>query len=204
MNSLISVGDAISLRLATPADAAALRALRLESLAAHPEAFGSDVATAAYESVADWAAQLAERAATGEGVAAVAECAGQLVGMARLFRSLRPKTCHSGTLASVYVRPDWRGRRVAEGLVDVLLAWGRDHGLTVVKLAVVTANVSAVRCYARCGFSVYGLEPRAICYAGAAYDELLMVRFLAPDTRGDRCGDTPPANEDDRPPSQCA
>ena len=175
----------VSIRLATPADAAALRELRLESLAAHPEAFGSDAATAARESVADWAANLAERAASGEGVTVVAECEGRLVGMARLFRSLRYKTRHSGTLASVYVRPDERGRRVAEKMVATLLAWGRDQGVTVVKLAVVTTNVSAVRCYARCGFSVYGLEPRAIRYDGVFYDELLMVRLLAADGAGE-------------------
>jgi hypothetical protein len=45
-----------------------------------------------------------------------------------------------------------------------------------VKLAVVTTNTPAVRCYARCGFAVYGIEPQAICYDGVFYDELLMAK----------------------------
>jgi hypothetical protein len=152
MSDLSSVSPSrLSFRLATPADAAALRALRLESLAAHPEAFGSDAATAARDSVEDWAAQLAERAASGEGVAAVAESEGRLVGMARLFRSLRPKTRHSGTLASVTCARLAR-RRVARGWWTFCRLGARSRR-DVVKLAVVSTNVAAIRCYVRCGLA---------------------------------------------------
>ena len=48
-----SKGD-IAIRAAVPDDAALLRALRLEALARHPEAFGTDYASTATESVEVW------------------------------------------------------------------------------------------------------------------------------------------------------
>jgi RimJ/RimL family protein N-acetyltransferase len=68
--------------------------------------------------------------------------------------------------------------QIAEGLIAGCIEWARSQGVKVVKLAVITTNAAAIRCYARCGFSVYGIEPQAICSAGASYDELLMARFV--------------------------
>jgi RimJ/RimL family protein N-acetyltransferase len=48
--------------------------------------------------------------------------------------------------------------------------------MEVVKLAVVTTNTAAIRCYARLDFKVYGVEPQAICHQATFYDELLMIR----------------------------
>jgi RimJ/RimL family protein N-acetyltransferase len=45
---------------------------------------------------------------------------------------------------------------------------------------VVTTNAPAIRCYARHGFTVYGVEPEVIFANGVYYDELLMLRRLAP------------------------
>jgi RimJ/RimL family protein N-acetyltransferase len=44
---------------------------------------------------------------------------------------------------------------------------------------VVTTNPAAIRCYTRCGFEVYGIEPQAIRYDGKNYNELLMAIRLA-------------------------
>jgi RimJ/RimL family protein N-acetyltransferase len=43
---------------------------------------------------------------------------------------------------------------------------------------VITPNTPAIRCYARCGFEVYGVEPQAIFYDNVFYDELLMAMKL--------------------------
>jgi len=48
--------------------------------------------------------------------------------------------------------------------------------LAIVKLGVVTTNTPAIRCYARCGFTVYGVEPQVIHYEDVLYDELLMAK----------------------------
>jgi ribosomal protein S18 acetylase RimI-like enzyme len=96
--------------------------------------------------------------------------------MAGLVRGHWPKTRHSGTLWGVYVQPEWRGHHVAEALLDTCLAWAQAHEVMIVKLAVVTTNTPAIRCYVRCGFAVYGIEPKAIYYDGVYYDELLMAK----------------------------
>jgi len=100
------------------------------------------------------------------------------VGMCGLACSSSPKVRHSASIVSMYVRPDWRALGIAQALVDACLELARSRGVQVVKLAVVTTNAAAIRCYLRCGFRAYGVEPQALCHAGAMYDELLMVRAL--------------------------
>jgi RimJ/RimL family protein N-acetyltransferase len=47
--------------------------------------------------------------------------------------------------------------------------------MRVVKLgASIADNGSARRCYERCGFVPYGIEPLATCVEGKYYDEVLM------------------------------
>jgi RimJ/RimL family protein N-acetyltransferase len=68
--------------------------------------------------------------------------------------------------------------RLADGLVAACVNWARTLGVRIVKLAVVTTNTAAIRCYARCGFRVYGVEPQALYYDGVFHDELLMARTI--------------------------
>ena len=46
----------------------------------------------------------------------------------------------------------------------------------MMKLAVVSTNAPAIRCYEHCGFATYGTDPRVIYYNGVFYDELLMIK----------------------------
>jgi RimJ/RimL family protein N-acetyltransferase len=165
-----------TIRFAVVDDAALLRELRLEALASAPTAFAADYDTTAAETVEAWAQRIVDTAVDDKGVICVASVDDRLIGMAGLIRGNRPKTRHGATIWGVYVQPEWRGHHVAEALIDACLAWAQTHAVTIVKLAVVTTNTPAIRCYARCGFSVYGIEPKAICYDGVFYDELLMVK----------------------------
>jgi ribosomal protein S18 acetylase RimI-like enzyme len=169
-----SQGD-IQIRLAVPKDAAPLRELRLEALAAHPEAFAADYAATAADPVETWSRLIADYAATGKGVVCVATIDGGLIGMVGLVRGHWPKTHHCGELWGVYVRPAWRGLRLAGALLQECGAWAQEHGLTVLKLGVTTTNAPAIRCYARFGFRVYGIDPQAIRYNDIDFDELLMA-----------------------------
>jgi ribosomal protein S18 acetylase RimI-like enzyme len=169
---------AVTVRPAVPGDAAPLRALRLEALANHPEAFAADHAATAAESVEAWAERIAEYAVDDKGVICVASVDGQLAGMTGLVRGRWPKTRHAGMIWGVYVAPDWRGLGVAAALLEECFAWARARGLVTLSLGVVTTNTPAIRCYARCGFGVYGVEPRVIYYGGVFHDELLMVRSI--------------------------
>ena len=168
----------ITIRAAAETDAPALFVLRLEALENHPEAFSSDAEIHRDRPTTFWLDWLRARSDGRAGMLFVAEAADGLIGMAGIRAGDGPKARHSGTVWGVYVRPDWRGLRIADRLIEACLDWARAHDLTVAKLAVVTTSVPAIRSYLRCGFGVYGVEPRAIRHDGAYYDEFLMSRLL--------------------------
>jgi RimJ/RimL family protein N-acetyltransferase len=168
----------IVIRPALPEDAAAVRALRLEALAAHPQAYGADYAATQAGPTAEWAERIDRYAQQAEGILSIATTDEGLIGMFGLVRGHWPKTRHSANFWGAYVREAWRGLRVAQALVEGCVDWARAHEIEVVKLTVTTVNTPAIRCYTRCGFAVYGIEPRALCYDGLCYDELLMVKVL--------------------------
>jgi RimJ/RimL family protein N-acetyltransferase len=98
-----------------------------------------------------------------------------------------PKTLRSGIILGMYVRVDWRGYHLGEALLKACFDWAHDHGLTIVKLAVITTNTSAIRCDNPCGFTVYGVEPKALSYNGVEYDSWVMSRLTKPkDVPGNR------------------
>jgi ribosomal protein S18 acetylase RimI-like enzyme len=171
-----SMGE-LAIRTTGGGDAAAFRELRLEALWMHPEAFATDHAESAAKPFEWWT----DRAAAGSGetnqVLYVAEASGgELVGMCGLFRENGPKLNHTGHLWGVYVRPAWRGLKIADALVDACEEWARDHGLRVIRLAVIEGNTAARRCYERRGFNACGVAPEAIHHDGTYHDELLMAK----------------------------
>ena len=173
-----SMGE-LRIRTTNARDADAFRELRLEALWMHPEAFATDHADSAAKPVEWWA----DRAAAGSGetnqVLYVAEApGGEFVGMCGLFREQGPKLHHTGHVWGVYVRPAWRGLKIADALLDACEAWARGRGVRVVRLAVIEQNLPARRCYERRGFTAYGTAPEAIHHGGAYHDELLMAKRL--------------------------
>ncbi len=166
----------ITIRSAVPDDAALLRTLRIEALATHPQAFGSDVASAEQRSVGSWVERITNNALENTGVISIACHEDQLIGMVGIMRDDRLKTRHNGTIWGVFVKADWRGMHIADALVKACLEWAQTQALLAVRLAVITTNTSAIHCYVRCGFSVYGVDPKVIFYDGVYYDELLMIK----------------------------
>jgi len=168
----------VTIRPASEADASAYRDLRLEALRNHPTAFSSDYAANLAQPMTFWMERLRANGAEGGVKLYFAVHDRQLVGMCGIARSDSPKTRHSATIVSMYVRPDWRGFRIARDLLAACVDWATAQGIKIVKLAVVTTNVEAIRCYAAFGFQVYGSEPQALCYEGVCYNELLMARTI--------------------------
>jgi len=173
-------GD-IQIRPTRTDDAPAYRALRLQGLQAHPEAFGTDYATSAARPIEYWRERMHSGAGGEQGITYVASAAGELIGMTALVRNDLAKTRHAGSIFGVYTRADWRGTGVADALLGACVAYAGVLGLRLVRLGVVTTNTSAIRLYQRCGFSVYGVEPEAIQHDGVYYDELLMARRIGID-----------------------
>src|SRR5258708_2106455 len=105
MDELIeTVGGWVKLRTTRASDGERLRDLRVEALTGHPTAFSSSPEEAMAE---DWVLRATE--GCGDGLAAifVAETEEELVGMAGIFASAKPKFPHSAFIWGVYTRPAW-------------------------------------------------------------------------------------------------
>ena len=98
--------------------------------------------------------------------------------MTGIYRDNSAKMRHNGHIWGVYVREDWRGLRIADRLIEACIAWAQQHEIRLLRLAVITSNAAAIRCYVRCGFTVYGVDPEVIYADDAYHDELLMVRKM--------------------------
>jgi ribosomal protein S18 acetylase RimI-like enzyme len=168
----------ITIRIAITEDAASLCKLRLEALSMYPEAFAADTDKTASDGDEAWAKLVTNYGNFKSGAMVIACAEEELVGMVGIVRGHWPKTRHYGTLWGVYVKPDWRGFRIGEAIVNGCIEWAIGNNLTVVNLGVNTENTHAIHCYTRCGFSTYGTEPRVIFYNGVYYDEYLMVKLL--------------------------
>lgn len=168
-----STVDGYSIRHAKAEDIEAYRKLRLEALKNHPETFGQDYDDAASKNHEYWENTLKINPEEKALFLAIQDT--QLIGMTGIYRNLSKKSHHGATVWGVYVKPAWRGKRISETLIRACLGWAKEQQITIVKLAAVTNNIPAVRCYERCGFKVYGTEPKAIKYDGVYYDEYLMA-----------------------------
>jgi RimJ/RimL family protein N-acetyltransferase len=168
----------VGIRPTRAEDAEAYRELRLEALRTHPEAFGEAHAASLARPPERWQQIVRDGAGGDLSILYVAEAGRALVGMTGIYRLEGAKMRHSANLWGVYVQPVWRGAGLADALIGACVGWARKLGLRLVKLSVVTSNAAAIRCYIRCGFSVYGVEPEAIYHDGVYYNELLMCRRL--------------------------
>lgn len=162
----MSTSDAMIRRL-EPADAAVLRALRLESLRAFPTAFSASPEEDEARSVDDFAAMLAdpeELAVFGAFVD------GELVGMAGFARDPKAKMRHKALMWGVYLRSACHGMGLGRGLVQAVIDHARGR-VALLHASVAIHNEGARRTYFGLGFKSWGVEPRALMVDGEAGDE---------------------------------
>lgn len=152
-------------------DVPSYRALRLEALRDHPEAFASDYETAAGKPDSYFTALIANLAFFGAFVD------GALVGIVAFDQSAGVREAHRGWLYQMYVQPQMRGTGCAMALIEHLLAHAKSIVLQV-HLGVAADNGAALALYRRAGFTIYGTEPRYMYVNGRYIDEHLMVRFF--------------------------
>ena len=168
----------VAIRSPREEDVPAYRALRLQALHDHPEAFSSDYAVNLARPLTYWADRLDPKITDKTVMIYFADHDRQLVGMCGVAREDSPKIQHNASIISMYVQPDWRGLHIGAGLITACLDWARARGANIARLTVVSTNSAAIRCYTRCGFRVYGVEPQALYHGGVYYDELLMARTI--------------------------
>ena len=162
----------LAIRRVREEDVQALIDIRLEALQNHPVAFSADYENDRQRPLPEWLQRI------GESPTFIAWDGDTAAGMAGIFRGWSSKTGPQGTIWGVYVRPAYRGLGLGKALVLRCLDDARQNGCKIVYIAAASNNTAAIRCYERCGFSVYGLQPMAICVDGRYYDELLMAQKL--------------------------
>ena len=175
---IITSKGEIIIRIATVEDAAALLTLRLEALRMHPEAFAADFAKTAADGEKAWVERILEYENMHSGAIMIACVEDRLIGMSGIVRGHWPKTQHSGSLWGIFIKPEWRGFRICETIVNECIEWALKNGLVIVTLGVTTSNKSAIHCYTRCGFHAYGTASKALYYEGNYYDDLLMAKQI--------------------------
>jgi RimJ/RimL family protein N-acetyltransferase len=156
-------------------DVDAFRAVRLDALRLHPEAFG-----ASYEDEAALdRSQFVERlAAPGFVRFGAFDEHGSLVGLIGLQIRSGAKQRHKAFLFSMYVDAAHRGTGLAQQLVEAVIAAAREAGAIVLQLSVAAANAPAQRLYRRMGFTTYGVERRSLKLGEHFHDEELMALDL--------------------------
>ncbi|KAB1946936.1 GNAT family N-acetyltransferase [Micromonospora sp. ALFpr18c] len=144
------------IRRVRPADAARMRALRLEMLADAPLAFLETIADAAARSHAEYAARVAYTSRGADNAQFVADPGGRFVGHAG--GTVTPREAGLTVIYAVYVTPAWRGSGLLGELIDGVAAWSRACGRPELLLEVVVGNDRAYRAYQRLGFEDTGVR----------------------------------------------
>lgn len=156
------------LRRLRSSDAAAFRALRLEALEKHPEAFGSSWEDEQQRSESRFAEWLEHGHVIG-GLASDQT----LAGMVGLSRPQAQKTRHTASIWGMYVSPAARGSGLARALLDAAVA-AADPSVKSLRLSVEAENHAAIRLYEAAGFTRWALEREALKVGDVFHDEILM------------------------------
>lgn len=153
------------------ADWQALRDIRLLALRDAPSAFASTYADQVNFGQADWRQRIA---CGGTFLAYLPEVsASEPAGLAGGYRPAPGPV----ELVSMFVRPQARGRRVGEALIDAVIGWARARNAPSVHLWVTETNQPARRLYERYGFTV--TAERQPLPSNPALGEIGMIRPLA-------------------------
>ena len=154
-----------------PEDWRDLRALRLEALEDTPLGFLETLADARSKPAEDWQARAARGAAGGDSFQVMAWDGARPVANCVCF--LRDG---AAWLAAVYVTPDHRGQGLLDELAERCAAWGRERGMSALRLEVHEDNAPAQAAYRRLGFADTG--ERAPYPLPPGGQELVMERPL--------------------------
>jgi ribosomal protein S18 acetylase RimI-like enzyme len=167
----------IVIRKLTPEDCAAYRDCRLDALRDSPNSFASSYEEEVQMSNASIRARFA--AHPPESAMFGAFDGERIVGLIGIFREERKKRSHKMNIASVFVQPEYRGKKIGSQLMETAIAHARNiDGVERIDLAVESHNAAAKSLYASFGFQSWGTEPSFAKVDGVDYDEEHMTLKL--------------------------
>lgn len=169
--------SAITVREATPADAAALLA-HLKALVAEP---GINIPLAPDEITTTLEQEkglLADIADSPHAIMLVAIAGGGIVGELSLKAiSSRRAVKHVATLG-MSVKQEWRHQGVGRALLADAIAWAPSAGIKRIELYVYCRNTPAIALYEKFGFAIEGRRKNFIREGDAYLDDFVMGRWL--------------------------
>jgi RimJ/RimL family protein N-acetyltransferase len=160
----------IDIRKLTPEDTEAYRACRLDALRDSSQAFASS-----YEEEV----QMSDNTIRGRFADHPKESAvfgafdgERIIGLTGIFREEREKRRHKMTIVSVFVQPEYRGKKIGARLMEAALNHARSvEGVECIELGVESTNMPARSLYRSFGFKSWGIEPSFVKVEGVEYDE---------------------------------
>jgi ribosomal protein S18 acetylase RimI-like enzyme len=168
----------VEIRPLTEADAAAWWTLRLRMLREEPGAFGSSYEEAIARTPEEVAARH-RQTVTDPDAFLLGAWGATLAGAVGFRRDSGLKVRHKGMIWGMYVAPEARGLGLGRRLLDAAVDRARGmEGVEQVSLEVTVGNSAARALYRSCGFTVYGVEPRALKLGDVYLDEELMTLRL--------------------------
>ena len=161
----------IKIRQLITEDAESYREIRLEMLRDNPEHFGDS-----YEDNLDYDLSFFETRID-DGPIYGGFNGDDLVGVAGYFILKGDKTSHKAMIWGVYVRPENRGHRLSEALIEEAIQDCRQY-VEQALIHVSAENYPAIKIYQGLGFEEFGREPKARKIGNKYYDEVCMIKFL--------------------------
>jgi ribosomal protein S18 acetylase RimI-like enzyme len=162
----------ITIRQFAADDAMTWRTIRLEALANAPIAFSQALEDAERQTLDDY-----RKTVSGPFPPFAAFDGATAIGTAGFYVLGGPKVSHRGMLWGMYVSPTHRRLGIGRELIGSVIEHARGR-VEQIHLHVVTTNIEACDLYRSMGFVAYGVEPRALRYAGRDYDEAMMVFMM--------------------------
>lgn len=155
-----------------PTDLSRYRAVRLDALRINPEAFAYSFEHEDPQNDEFFRAHLKQAHMFG------AFLDGQLVGIGKLAPDSLPKRTYIGFIGSVFVYPEYRGKRIGRILCEQIVQQATELGLTQLELIVTCSQDSAIGLYRALGFVECGRMPTAIRVGDDFFDALYMSKRL--------------------------
>jgi len=176
LNQQDKCGGTMYIRLLTAKDAKLYWQLRLKTLKQNPHAFLLTVAEE--ENKLQPVKKTAQQLKDPTRITLGAFDQKKLVGSITLQREVFEKIKHKGSVLSFFVENDYRGKGIGKILLKKVISIAKNCEIEQLILTVVAKNTDAIHLYEGMGFTVMGLEKKALKYENVYYDEKHMVLYL--------------------------